>query len=907
MGKELTIAQLTFVDLYDSYTLSLSSDVIAVPCDAEGDALNTKIYTIDYQVRAGEEVIKSKCTEARLSATIDNVAVNYNTAGTISVTVNATARIPEDSGIYITIKTDDSNEFAFDRFISFMNIKKGQDGRGYSSRVDQYALTVNTTPPDDDDWNNTFSSPTKDEPYLWNREIIYYDTYTNGVQDRDTTQARIISIYGKDGNPGKGIKFITEYYTASDNAESPVKNTLNANLTEVDKSDSVASAAVDENGYYVVDMGTQTYTHYLAKLTFTISQTTNVIVKCINYAETNYDYMLVSEISTSETQHKFHAGYEVKNDENKIDDSPHVKRDFKNIHSLDPQDVVFENVVPGTYYIYIKIRKDQSNTQEGEKFAFKIVQDGVADWTTSDPDNYGPDYPYLWNYIEFTYTDDTTSTTPPHLSAHWGLDGADAFTLKVVTDVGDVFTQKPEMMIEKITLSLEAYEGANKINVSVPYVWKYYTFDSSDGDDWVELSSGTANIEDISLTVNISDSYAYSMFKCEIQYKNTWFSDYETLKEDVHDVYYAETVLLDDGVWSYGDYAIAYVELYKNNEVIDPLITERIYYNPRLTLSDNGNYGYFYNSADSELGISITYKFFGDEVKDDYAYFLIYDSLRYFEYTTDTDAEYALESDVLVEKGTGTAYYYQKSLEEKYNGLTYRLILARYDGNRWRPYKPYDAYEYCYINSNPQEFGNITFGNSKIFVIDKRKLASVPEFNISIYRKVYDTNIPFLYYVPGKSQSGDIATNDLWKIKAYVTGSDSHIFSRSSSVLQSIKTTYIEEVFSRQTDGVYINQVVTEVDSVTGEKVSTTPFFVKLASEEIGFYSSENTQTPMVHIGNQSTHIRNSVLDDNAIINGKSRFNNDVVLTKNDKQSTGFRWTFDSDGSLSLVITSGLT
>ena len=172
---------------------------------------------------------------------------------------------------------------------------------------------------------------------------------------------------------------------------------------------------------------------------------------------------------------------------------------------------------------------------------------------------------------------------------------------------------------------------------------------------------------------------------------------------------------------------------------------------------------------------------------------------------------------------------------------------------------------------------------------------------------MYDTNIPFLYYVPGKSQSGDIATNDLWKIKAYVTGSDSHIFSRSSSVLQSIKTTYIEEVFSRQTDGVYINQVVTEVDSVTGEKVSTTPFFVKLASEEIGFYSSENTQTPMVHIGNQSTHIRNSVLDDNAIINGKSRFNNDVVLTQNNKQSTGFRWTFDSDGSLSLVFTSGLT
>ena len=97
------------------------------------------------------------------------------------------------------------------------------------------------------------------------------------------------------------------------------------------------------------------------------------------------------------------------------------------------------------------------------------------------------------------------------------------------------------------------------------------------------------------------------------------------------------------------------------------------------------------------------------------------------------------------------------------------------------------------------------------------------------------------------------------------------------------------------------------MDSVTGEKVETTPFFVKLASEEIGFYSSENTQTPMVHIGNKSTHIRNSVLDDSAIINGTSRFNNDIVLTQNQSQTSGFSWTFDSDGSLSLVVVNNLS
>ena len=48
MGKILTQAQKTFVDLYDSYVLHLSSDIVAVPCDQDGKALDDYEVTITY-------------------------------------------------------------------------------------------------------------------------------------------------------------------------------------------------------------------------------------------------------------------------------------------------------------------------------------------------------------------------------------------------------------------------------------------------------------------------------------------------------------------------------------------------------------------------------------------------------------------------------------------------------------------------------------------------------------------------------------------------------------------------------------------------------------------------------------------------------------------------------------------
>ena len=906
MEKELTKAQLTFVDLYDSYTLSLSSDVIAVPCDAEGEALSTKIYTIDYQVRAGESNIASVCESAELSTEISNVTVDKSTAGKISVEVKTTAKIPEDSGIYIKIKTNDGNDFIFERFISFMNIKKGQDGepgRGYSSMIDQYAITTELKEPQESDWRDVFISPTEDSPYLWNREIFYYDTYTNGVQDSYTTQSRLISTYGRDGKPGLGYKSVVEYYAASNSGETIntsqqyMTGSNTVTVTEVGKTGNIVGLQQKAAGYYSINMLDQnaqevSNSYSLIQLKYHITQPTQIVISCVSYGEiqnstTAYDYMVVSKCNSDYTQVELSKSSSIASDTLKL------KRNFQTNPSSGPsgfEDVVFETVEPGTYYVYIKVIKDVSQTRDGETFEFKCMERKI-DWQTSVPSYYGPDYPYLWNYLEFTYTDNSISTTPPHLSSHWGLD---AFALKVVTDKGDVFTDG----IEEITLSLEAYSGESKINMQVPYEWSYYTFDRGDGDNWTTLASGKANIEDISLTVKISDPYAYSMFKCEIGYNGVSYSDYETLKQDVQDVYYAETKILDDDLD--GNCVVMYTEVAKNGNIVDPLLTNKVYFVNKLGVTGNSTGDYFTSDGSTD----ITQESHED---GDLAYLVSYRYVSYLEAASSADEEnyaYRSEGNTIYnrEAQDGELPYAFRSSEKN----IYHLVLAKYDGNskRWRPYNTYDTNDYCYINEVSSDVLNFTFSNAKVFVVDKRYLSQSQSLSVTIHQKVHDNNKTFKYYVPFQAINlPEVTAYDIWKIYNYRTGEDTRLFYFNSTVFQSVKISYMEECFTQKTDGVYITRKISTVDS-NGEVSSVEPFYVKISSDRMGFwsqtYDSENrpVQDPieMVHIGNNSTNIRNSQLEGNTTLDG------DITIFKKNKDNGAFVIQRESDGGISLVL-----
>lgn len=88
----------------------------------------------------------------------------------------------------------------------------GAPGRGitgveerYLLSKDQTGITVNTS-----GWSANVQTPTADQPYLWNYEII---NYTSGEPTK-TTPA-VIGMYGSvgaKGDTGRGISNITEYY-----------------------------------------------------------------------------------------------------------------------------------------------------------------------------------------------------------------------------------------------------------------------------------------------------------------------------------------------------------------------------------------------------------------------------------------------------------------------------------------------------------------------------------------------------------------------------------------------------------------------------------------------------------------------------------------------------------------------
>lgn len=87
----------------------------------------------------------------------------------------------------------------------------GHDGVGISSVDELYALsTSSSTPPIDSEFSSIVPTMTPTYKYLWNYEIV---TYTNGGMS--PTSKRVIGVYGEDGNDGRGVSSITNYYLAS--------------------------------------------------------------------------------------------------------------------------------------------------------------------------------------------------------------------------------------------------------------------------------------------------------------------------------------------------------------------------------------------------------------------------------------------------------------------------------------------------------------------------------------------------------------------------------------------------------------------------------------------------------------------------------------------------------------------
>ena len=131
-------------------------------------------------------------------------------------------------------------------------------------------------------------------------------------------------------------------------------------VTSIVKPDSGSYTFVlNSSGYYESNNKGVHNSYALCKVTFVLKKSSNVIFHCINYAETNYDFGILSNVDKTLTS-------------NSNADSSNVKRSFKGSSSSSVQNVTYENVSAGTHFIYVKFRKDGSGNSNNDSLQFKV-------------------------------------------------------------------------------------------------------------------------------------------------------------------------------------------------------------------------------------------------------------------------------------------------------------------------------------------------------------------------------------------------------------------------------------------------------------------------------------------------------------------------------------------------------
>lgn len=130
---------------------------------------------------------------------------------------------------------------------------------------------------------------------------------------------------------------------------------------EVDEGDTNYSFLIGEDGYYESNNKAVNSSFAMCKLKFEIpsESTGKLILDCINYAETNYDFGILSEIDTELTK-------------SNANDTTGVYKSFKGESSSEVKTITYEDISPGEHFICIKYRKDGSTHTNNDSLKFKV-------------------------------------------------------------------------------------------------------------------------------------------------------------------------------------------------------------------------------------------------------------------------------------------------------------------------------------------------------------------------------------------------------------------------------------------------------------------------------------------------------------------------------------------------------
>ena len=117
--------------------------------------------------------------------------------------------------------------------------------------------------------------------------------------------------------------------------------------------------ALNSNGYYESNNKGVDNSAAVCRVNIHAAKACTVTFKCINYAESNYDFGLLGVIDK-----ELNTGYS--------DTSTNVQKSFKGSSKSSVQTYAYTNVAAGDHFIDVKYRKDSSQSSNNDMLQFKV-------------------------------------------------------------------------------------------------------------------------------------------------------------------------------------------------------------------------------------------------------------------------------------------------------------------------------------------------------------------------------------------------------------------------------------------------------------------------------------------------------------------------------------------------------
>ena len=117
--------------------------------------------------------------------------------------------------------------------------------------------------------------------------------------------------------------------------------------------------ALNSNGYYESNNKGVDNSAAVCRVNIHAAKACTVTFKCINYAESDYDYGLLGVIDKEQN-----TGYS--------DTSTNVQKSFKGSSKSSVQTYAYTNVAAGDHFIDVKYRKDSSQSSNNDTLQFKV-------------------------------------------------------------------------------------------------------------------------------------------------------------------------------------------------------------------------------------------------------------------------------------------------------------------------------------------------------------------------------------------------------------------------------------------------------------------------------------------------------------------------------------------------------